>query len=63
MVYRAMALKKLGRDAEAAELLQQADALLAEPLKGGSDVPWHDLETCRMALEEARELISEPGGP
>jgi len=63
MVYRAMALKKLGRDAQAAGLLRQAEALLAEPLPGRSGLSWWDVELCQIALEQARPLIETPSKP
>lgn len=56
MAYQAIALKKPGRNGEAAELLGQAETLLEEPLKsaklGGG--LW---EACRIALEQARKVI------
>jgi len=63
MVYRAMALKKLGRDAEAAEVLQEAEALMAESLKTRTGGVWWDLEFCQMALDEAHQSIQLASGP
>jgi tetratricopeptide (TPR) repeat protein len=59
MVYRAIALKQLGREEEARRVLTQAEALLAEPLQMRSDSNWWDLEICLLALEEARQLIGQ----
>jgi tetratricopeptide (TPR) repeat protein len=57
MTWRAMALNELDRHEEAADLLRQAEELLKEPLETGTEGAWWDLEICRMALEEARQLI------
>jgi tetratricopeptide (TPR) repeat protein len=60
MVFRAMALKQQGREAEARELLPQAEALLAVPIKNRSGANWWDLDICEIALEEARALLRQP---
>ncbi len=63
MVCRAMALKKLGRDAEAAEVLRAAETLLAAPLKSRSGGSWWDMEISQLTLEKARALIKQPSEP
>ncbi len=60
MVYRAMTLKQLGREAEAAKALDAAEELLAGPLKRRFDPYWWDLDICELALQEARQLIGKP---
>jgi len=60
MVYRAMVLKRLGRAAEAADVLQTARDLLAEPIKTRSGSGWGNLDICELALDEAQQLIGQP---
>jgi len=60
MACRAMALKKLGRDAQAAQVLQQAEALVAGPMERRLGGNWWDLEMCQLALDQARQLIQVP---
>jgi len=55
-----MALKKLGRDAQAAQVLQQAEALVAGPMERRLGGNWWDLEMCQLALDQARQLIQVP---
>jgi hypothetical protein len=57
-VFRAMALKRLGHQAEATALLGKAEDLFSEPLTDAAG-NWWDLELCRIALEEARQLIGQ----
>jgi hypothetical protein len=67
MAYRAMTLQRMGRGAEAAEVLHAAAQLIAEPLRrrsAGLSLErsaglWWDLDICEMALDEARQLISQ----
>jgi hypothetical protein len=67
MVYRAMALRRLGRTEEARKVLAQAEELLAEPIwtRMNSEAQGWDweLDICQLALEEARELIGQPAKP
>jgi len=63
MAYRAMALKKLGHDAEATGVLQGAETLLAVPLNTRMGGQWWDWEFCQFALEQARQLIKASSKP
>jgi tetratricopeptide (TPR) repeat protein len=58
MIYRAMALKRLGRTGEAVKVLQGAENLLAEPLARRTGATWWDLGLCELALDEARLLLA-----
>jgi tetratricopeptide (TPR) repeat protein len=55
LVYRAMALKKLNRSADAVQALQDAENLLATARS--TDWHWWDAAQCQLALQEARRLI------
>jgi hypothetical protein len=59
MVYRAMTLKRLGREAASAQVLRAAEELLAGPLKRRLDPYWWDLDICQLALDEARQLFGQ----
>jgi tetratricopeptide (TPR) repeat protein len=62
-VYLAMTLQKLGREAEAAQVLEEAGALIDE-LSGSRDAEgWWDVDIAGLALEEARQLIGRPSNP
>ncbi len=63
MVYRAMALKRLGREEEARKVLAEAEKILAEPIRTRSGSNWWDLDICELALEEARQLFDQPSKP
>ncbi len=59
MVFRAMALKSLGQETEAAKTLQSAEQALADPLKRRLDPSWWDLDICELALDEAHQLFRQ----
>jgi eukaryotic-like serine/threonine-protein kinase len=59
LIYRAMALKRLGRGEEAAEVLSRAGELLAEPLSTRSGWAWWDLDFCELGLNEARQMMGQ----
>ena len=59
MVYRAMTLKRMGRNVEAAQVMQDAEKLLAGPLKRRLDPSWWELDICQLALDEARGLFGQ----
>jgi tetratricopeptide (TPR) repeat protein len=58
VVYRAMALKQLGRNAEAGKALRQAEELLSDPMKLRSGGSWWDLEICQLAMGDAHRMIN-----
>ena len=62
-VYLAMALKKLGRDAEAVQVLQEAEVLVGELRPNRTAEGWWDVDLAEMALHEARRLIAPPTEP
>jgi tetratricopeptide (TPR) repeat protein len=57
-VYRAMVLKKLKRSVEAVQALRDGEELLKSSRALDSSRYWWDVEQSRMALKEARQLIS-----
>jgi len=62
-LFRAMTLRKLGRRAEAADLLRQVEARLAQPLERLYGDYWWQLGYCQLALDEARQLLGETNVP
>ncbi len=62
MVYRAMALKRLGREQEARQVLAQTEELVGE-IRTRSSASWWEVEICHLTLEEARQLIGPPPKP
>ena len=61
MAYRAMALYRLGRVAEATSAFQEAETKLENLLKNRATARWWDLDVGRLALSEARELLGQTG--
>jgi len=63
LVFRAMALQKLGRITEAQQILARAERLLAEPIKDHFGDSWWNLAYCQLALDEARQLLGKTNAP
>ena len=59
LAFRAMSLYQLGRQREAGEVLQQAENVLAKPLKNLTGDRWYNLAFAQTALEEAQALIRQ----
>jgi tetratricopeptide (TPR) repeat protein len=57
MLFRAMALQKLNRPQEAAQVLQEADTMFSNSPELNSPEYWWDAELYKVALEQARTLI------
>jgi tetratricopeptide (TPR) repeat protein len=56
-VFLAMTEQRSGRHKQAVRLLQDAEAILTEPLRTLTGSAWPDLCVCHLALQEARNLI------
>ncbi len=64
LVYQALALKKLNRSAEAVRTLQDVEKLFGAAQSSGANWHWWESVQCRLALEEARQLVrSEANDP
>jgi len=63
LAFRSMSLFQLGRQAEAREVLLQAENLLAQPLKNLTGDVWYRLAFAQVALEEAQRLIRPSDKP